>query len=228
MQLNSKTKDKIFARHMLKLSSTLQNNSQRQPMLTTIDHFTALSQNVSLNGSIVVALHIRRGDSCADPRRIRKCFDINDYETALIEMSQIYKIHSVFLSTDDSDVQQDVEFLGSKHHFEVFMQKRSVGQINFTNKSLYRTENIPAKMKRANATSVETMAYSSLFDPFALKECHAFVGTFTSDFGRIAFELMSARLGYVPPYYSLEETYCSPRHRDDRFRVSDRQVNMCH
>lgn len=49
-----------------------------------------------------------------------------------------------------------------------------------------------------------------LVDLHSIGACDAFLGTFTSNFGRLAFAVMVARKGRTPPYVSLDNsTWCT-------------------
>lgn len=82
--------------------------------------------------------------------------------------------------------------------------------------------NIPAKMKGGSG-DVKNIAIETVTDISALSAANMFVGTFTSDFGRLVFELVSARaLDHVPPHVSLAGTFCGGKEF-----ISKRKVYCC-
>ena len=65
----------------------------------------------------------------------------------------------------------------------------------------------------ANSTSPTWAAFESFVaDLHALSSCDAMVGKFTSNLARLVLELISARLGRVAPYISLDAAWCFGGH----------------
>eukprot|EP00325_Prymnesiales_sp_UTEX-LB-985_P003627 CAMPEP_0174712444 /NCGR_PEP_ID=MMETSP1094-20130205/13434_1 /TAXON_ID=156173 /ORGANISM="Chrysochromulina brevifilum, Strain UTEX LB 985" /LENGTH=116 /DNA_ID=CAMNT_0015911513 /DNA_START=129 /DNA_END=479 /DNA_ORIENTATION=- len=61
----------------------------------------------------------------------------------------------------------------------------------------------------ANSSSPTWAAFESfVIDLHAMASCDAVVGKFTSNLARLVFELISARLGRVAPYISLDVPWC--------------------
>ena len=54
----------------------------------------------------------------------------------------------------------------------------------------------------------QVVTESALLDLLLLSEGTYFVGTFASHLSRLAYELMVARLGYFPPYSSVDYPWC--------------------
>lgn len=74
------------------------------------------------------------------------------------------------------------EVVAARHTAEGFVERR-----------LKAGDGDPQRVGTEAATEVELLA-----------GCHAFVGTMKSNLGRVAFELMAARLGYVPPFTCVD------------------------
>ena len=51
----------------------------------------------------------------------------------------------------------------------------------------------------------ERVGAEAVVDIELLASCSFFVGTMGSNLGRVAFEIMAARLGYVPPFAAIDE-----------------------
>mmetsp|Transcript_59804 Transcript_59804/g.118790 ORF Transcript_59804/g.118790 Transcript_59804/m.118790 type:complete len:156 (-) Transcript_59804:18-485(-) len=60
-----------------------------------------------------------------------------------------------------------------------------------------------------NSTAPQWEAFESFVtDLHAMASCHALVAKLTSNIARLVLELISARLGRVPPYISLDAPWC--------------------
>ncbi len=177
--------------------------------------------------SLLLGLHVRRGDSCNDPRQIRRCFDVSDYVAAILDMKQAYNLSAIYLATDEAKFAEELSH--TLAGTDIYTQNFDRQLYHSSNQSSYKDDNIPKKMQNIGPELTSYMTYGALFDWYALREADAFVGTFTSDFGRIGFELMSARTESVPPFVSLEGTYCKSRKPGPRKPVvANRIVNTCY
>ena len=59
-------------------------------------------------------MHVRRGDACVHAAQSNTrplCRPLTDYLAPLAEMRGLYKAHTVFLSTDDAQVERDAPAL---------------------------------------------------------------------------------------------------------------------
>jgi len=220
-------------RHLLRANDRAMSVLRRKKLLSyergvkeelSLEEFEKYAMSLAQRGGMVVGMHIRRGDSCHDPRKIRQCFSTNQYIQATATLRKHYNISAILLITDDPTALVEV----LKSDLRVFTQNYNRTLLKVKDTSSYNSDNVPAKIRRISESDVADMLFSSIFDWFAFRKAHAFVGTFTSDFGRIAFELMSAELNAVPPYYSLEETFCKPIFAfANTPYISSRQVNTC-
>jgi len=204
----------------------IEGGSETVNITLTMSQFIDYISSLRKENSVLLGLHIRRGDACNDPRRIRKCFAVSDYISAILDMKMAYNITAIYLATDEASVVEELNKALAGTY--IFTQQVRREMFYSGNHTTYNLENIPAKMGKLEPESSSAMTFSALFDWLALRESDAFIGTFTSDFGRIAFELISSRMNSVPPYVSLEETYCKPRKPRNGFQISGRVVYTCY
>eukprot|EP01103_Thecamoeba_quadrilineata_P006037 TRINITY_DN15774_c0_g1_i1.p1 TRINITY_DN15774_c0_g1~~TRINITY_DN15774_c0_g1_i1.p1 ORF type:complete len:404 (+),score=61.62 TRINITY_DN15774_c0_g1_i1:32-1243(+) len=154
----------------------------------------------------IIALHIRGGDSCHVAERV--CYRLKDYMKTVQRYRELYGVSTIYLSTDSEqaiiDTKNFPEFkfvyldVDRKHYdVKVFVEdRREEGQLN----QKYEVE-------------------LSMTDIWLMSECGYFLGTFSSNFGRLAFELMVAKINYVPPYASLDIGWCTHWMHDEEIQL---------
>ena len=150
---------------------------------------------------------MRRGDSCVNPKR--GCFQPDAY---LAAASSLLKKESVppklVLATDaPHSALQGFESAAKQAGFvSVAVQPQALGedrqQTNFATGALFdkRSQFPEFNVGRFGHTPVSAF----LDDVFALSECDAFVGTFTSAVAHLAVALAAARRGALPAIRSLQ------------------------
>lgn len=148
-------------------------------------------------GVKVVGMHVRMGDACFDTFSPRKCLPLSDYLDALRKLRSVYGVTKVFVATDSQDV---IEQLQNNTEFEWYYLRID-----------RRHYNTPVLIENRAEGGVLDQAYEvqlTFADTFLLSQCDAFVGSFSSNFGRMAFELMLARRETWPPFISLDIPWC--------------------
>ena len=156
-----------------------------------------------------IGVHVRRGDACVDKRNNRKCFSWPDYAAHVKELVRDYGFNAVFVATDDAETataalaDADLKQLGV-----------TVAIVN-ADRSFYgkvtKGERIEHRLAKGQGDTLK-LGWDASVDLELLAQCQAFVGTFSSTLGRAAFMLQVARLGYVPPFASLDIAWCSAYH----------------
>ena len=173
----------------------------------------------------VISIHVRKGDACATKKRVQKsgCANFAKYAERVEELRNEYPntFTHVFLATDDEATIREAEAYCEKHNLSLmyapverswyhpktwsktrgkYAKKLNHRQQNeehfkagFIERRLRAGDGDPARIGMETATDVELLASG-----------HAFIGTFTSNMGRLAFEIMTDRLKRVPPYVSVD------------------------
>ena len=119
---------------------------------------------------------------------------------AIRRMTRAYNTSAVFVASDDDDALQRLQRLPGLDVMFV-PQDRSMLASHW-----YVEDRI-----RHGLLDAALAGESAMMDLFVLASCDYFVGTFSSHFGTLAFELMAAEKGYLPPYLSLDLAW-APRH----------------
>jgi hypothetical protein len=173
----------------------------------------------------VISIHVRKGDACATKKRIQKsgCANFAKYAERVEELKNEYPntFTHIFLATDDEATIREAEAYCEKHNLSLmyapverswyhpktwsktrgkYAKKLNHRQQNeehfkagFIERRLRAGDGDPARIGMETAADVELLASG-----------HAFIGTFTSNMGRLAFEIMTDRLKRVPPYVSVD------------------------
>ena len=173
----------------------------------------------------VISIHVRKGDACATKKRVQKsgCANFAKYAERVEELRNEYPntFTHVFLATDDEATIKEAEAYCENHNLSLmyapverswyhpktwsktrgkFAKKLNHRQQNeehfkagFIERRLRAGDGDPARIGMETAADVELLASG-----------HAFIGTFTSNMGRLAFEIMTDRLKRVPPYVSVD------------------------
>ena len=173
-------------------------------------------------------------------RTARRCGPVREYVQAALRLHEIYGFRSVVISSDSARAQRQFEALWNRRtpvftsgaraeglgdlwqdNGKVFEQHSSAilrdaaivtDSANITNDS--RSHLASSAQHQAHAIHKACAEWSRfsdfLIDMHTLAACDAFVGTFTSNFGRLVFALMVARKGRTPPFVSLDNsTWCN-------------------
>lgn len=74
--------------------------------------------------------------------------------------------------------------------------------------SLESADKMVEEVMRHNRSAALDMFETFVADLGALSACDAVVAKFTSNMARLAYELISARLGRVAPFVSLDSPWC--------------------
>jgi hypothetical protein len=150
--------------------------------------------------------------------------DLDFYMIGLRAAKQRYGARRVFLATDDAAVIRDaVARFGDEFEFVYTDMNRTALQsdtfigidididvcITVTDQTTTNDDTILERRLKKGwiDSSAGDVALDYITDITLLAHCDVLVGAFSSNMDRLAFELMAARVGYVPPFYSLDTPY---------------------
>jgi hypothetical protein len=149
---------------------------------------TKLAVNVQSHDFI--AAHIRHGDKATES----KTFHLEKYISPLRAIAEKKKIRSVFVSTEDQHV---IDALCNYPQFEFYFTKH--------HKRLNANIETALKDGKTTAKSEALIAFRNLF---IAAGASTFLGTFSSNWGRLVYELMYASHGSAhTDFYSLDVGY---------------------
>lgn len=148
-----------------------------------------------------IGIHVRHGDGCLHGRRKQHgCKPLSDYimEARTIRDSYGENKNIIFLATDSEAVVKDVRKYENEFTFIFQKMQRNVL------KSGIKIENRFEKLE----LNPHDLMISTLTDIFLLAECDFLVTHQASSLSRLSLHLATMRLGYVPPFISLDGPWC--------------------
>lgn len=154
----------------------------------------------------VLGVQVRHGDSCIHAKISNfrpECAPFGAYRERIVDMVRRYGVTKVFVATDDPEV------VGEARAMETEIDGVNVMSLDVDRRMLtgdwfleFRTQERGGSVRAGDVTA------SALLDLMLLSECDYFVGSFASHMSRLAYELIVARLGYFPPYSSVDYPWC--------------------
>jgi len=165
----------------------------------------------ALRDGLVLGLHVRQGDSCGGDalRTGRQCSALADYMVEVEKLRNETGVSTIYLATDSFDV-----ILHAASQFPSYTWLKWTDAITFT-KQLFSEhpdvvwDDIIRLNEANNRTEVnEHAGLLTSIDLMLLAQCDFFVGKFTSNFFRIAYELKAAQCDCAPPFASLDAPWC--------------------
>lgn len=182
------------------------------------DAANAVQRNFTWSpASSCVAVHVRHGDACKDHRSQRKCYPAAMYLRHVRRLKARYNLKGVFLATDDPSVVR--AFMAAS---DLKVSTQSVDRNWLSGGGGTRIE---TRMKSSGARGGQVqgrIGRETVVDMELLARCSAFVGTFSTNLGRLAFEIMAARSSSLPPYVSLDIGWCPGFAKDNGYVWSSR------
>jgi hypothetical protein len=167
------------------------------PMRPTYEKFI---DNIGLDTKSCIGVHIRHGDSCADPAQpFKRCKPLSAYIDAIKKLNAKYgKRKHIFLATDDHKIVAEAKAAVAKEGLtlatggmlsqDMDRQKYASGESVDERHSLNKP-----------STGLELMK-----DVWAMSSCDFFVGTMTSSVGWLVLDIMTARKDVTPPFISVD------------------------
>jgi hypothetical protein len=158
------------------------------------------------SGVPVLGVHVRRGDAATSdgesitPRRsTRASYPLTDYLEAVDLLRTRYGIRHVFLATESEDEAIRARRLRPGYTFHVAPYDRSIfPDIAVTGRFI---EDVALEQPHL----ARELALTAILDLAGFCECHAFVGTFNSEFSVLAWLLACGTQGRVVPFVSLSK-----------------------
>ena len=153
-----------------------------------------------------IAVHLRYGDACGHNANHtgRRCGPVAEYVRAVVEMSAAYGYTQVAVASDSAGAQASfLRRLPSGLNATLLTQPHQL-----YGDSVLAAGAMVEDLMNANATVAWSMLETFLLDVLRMARCEALVGKFTSNLSRLLFELMSARVGRVIPFVSLDAPWC--------------------
>jgi hypothetical protein len=158
------------------------------------------------NGEPVLGVHIRRGDAASSgidgalpQKATRKSFAITEYLDAMDVICRKYEIRHVYLATESLEEIERAKRLRPQYTFLYLEHDRSIfPDIASSNKFIeYMAFDHPER--------VPALTMSAILDLCFFRECHAFIGTFNSEFSILGWLLMVGARGHIVPHISLSK-----------------------
>ena len=165
-------------------------------------------------GGGCLALHIRRGDACATAWR--HCPPLDEYLAVSRAMARRYGLTSLFVATEDNATLAQLhaatasasEPWGNRIHHQAFDRAPFSQKAKRASGSRFWVEQRLRYAQPGDRPLGRQPILQFLVDVEAASRCRALVGTMDSHGTRLMLLRMAARLGRVPPFYSLVAPSC--------------------
>ena len=141
----------------------------------------------------IVAAQVRQGDSCFTRRR---CWGLGRVVEAAKELQQKYGVNTIYLATDSAKVIQS-----TKQYPDFDFVYLDIDRHHFAN------DDLDGCHKSGQCDSIEDMR-TMLLDLAFMVESDFFIGAFSTNVARLAYELMAARKQCYPPFISMDIPWC--------------------
>eukprot|EP00924_Labyrinthula_sp_SR-Ha-C_P007121 snap_masked-scaffold_8-processed-gene-9.31-mRNA-1 protein AED:1.00 eAED:1.00 QI:0/0/0/0/1/1/3/0/376 len=180
-----------------------------QPSVNFLKRIEAVVDSIGLDlNKQCLAMHIRRGDKLSDINMKDSEFPgLNEYIQAANEIKRLHApdLKQVFVSTEDQRALDELKSL-AQNNFKVFYtQNKRQNLSNFFGRP-EEVISIKDRIKRGLDDGYEQLDIAFL-NLFIARDCNYFIGTLSSNWGRLVLELMTARNGKKPIYRSLDHDW---------------------
>jgi hypothetical protein len=154
----------------------------------------------------VLGVHVRRGDAATSdsgmntPQKAnRKSFPLSAYLDAADVICSKYQIRHIYLATESTDDIDRAKQLRPQYKFLFLEHDRSI----FPN--IASSNQFIEYLALEHPERIRALTMSAILDLYFFCECHAFLGTFNSEFSLLAWLLAIGTRGHVVPYVSLSK-----------------------
>jgi len=173
------------------------------PQEATQGHTEALRHSMQAGSDFfsqhaVIGVHVRRGDSCHAEEGL-SCHALGKYMDAVQALSKQYGATRVFLATDD----EEVASTAAREYPQFQFATASIDRLRYNN-TVFIGRRLATGEFAETSEGLDVISEVTL-----LSQSDFFVGQFTSNLARVAYMLMATRLGYLPPFVSLDVPMCT-------------------
>ena len=168
------------------------------------------------DGSPIMGLHVRQGDSCLAEEYIRmsrECSNLSTYMDAAMPMIKSAGVKYVYLATDsiqaltDTIMYPQLKFIHlntTREPMTTTRHKLTLWDVRIKPLSPNET---PAEEQRRLSSNMAS-AFDATVDVMLLSKADILVGKFTSNLFRSAYAMASARCDCIVPFISLDAPWC--------------------
>ena len=163
-------------------------------------------------GKLVIGMHVRQGDACVDAERSgRTCSSLAAYMKHAEKLRTESGADTILLATDSEKVFDETknypEFTFLKMEESLKLQRQIEAELN--DPQLWAWDAKLATLRHKTRQDVtQLVAHASSVDMMLLSEADMFVGKFTSNFFRTAYELSAGECNCARPFTSLDSPWC--------------------
>ena len=199
--------------YVLRPTARFSTDFQRAMNLTGLR--AAIAARSASTGGPVLGLHVRHGDACGkDAKRAgRTCEPLAVYMRAVRRLSAGLDVRTIYLATDSEHV------LAETRGYPEYTWIHFDEALRFSKRANPNNQKWDYVLKRNKESAVGGGAESMLatnmrlaalttIDVMLLSQCDLFVGKFSSNFFRAAYELKSATCDCASPFESLDHPWC--------------------
>jgi hypothetical protein len=178
------------------------------PVDSILDQAESLKQKMRWPGKNeqVLGIHVRRGDAATSDsdtntpqKATRTSFPLAAYLDTADAIISKYKIRYIYLATESIEEIERAKRLRPHYNFLFLEHDRSI----FPN--IASSNQFIEDLAFDYPERIRAFIMSAILDLYFFCECHAFIGTFNSEFSLLAWLLAVGTRGYVVPYVSLSK-----------------------
>jgi hypothetical protein len=155
-------------------------------------------------GERILGMHVRRGDAAVsrgetytDKNSTRTSFALESYLQAADRLCAKYDIRHIFLATESADEIHRARAMRPQYVFMCLTHDRSIFP------DLASSPQFIEEMTFEHPERARPLAISAILDLHFFSACHAFIGTFNSEFSLLAWLLAIGQRRHLIPYISL-------------------------
>ena len=116
------------------------------------------------------------------------------------KMRQLYGLDSIYVMTDDPKIMSGASLSRYRSRLKFFSQP--------VDRHMFEGNKKDTWVEKKLDSLGNELLHSVLKDVHAARQCTAFIGGFDGQLSKVVLGLMTARLGVVPPYVSVDQPYC--------------------